>query len=56
LQVVLLKRFIEIIDTCVGNTHTVHKKRLDTLISEKVQFFNTEAALIGNTLDFPHAA
>ncbi len=32
--------FAEIIDTCVGNTHTVYKKRLDTLISGRVQFFN----------------
>jgi transposase len=48
--------FIEIIDTCIGNTHIVHKKRLDTLIFEKVQFFNTGAALVGNTLDFSRAA
>ena len=27
--------FTGIIDACVGNTHTVHKRRLDTLISEK---------------------
>jgi transposase len=36
--------FMGIIDACVGNTHTVHKKRLDSLISEKVQFFGTEVA------------
>jgi len=33
--------FKEIIDGCIQNTHTLHKKRLDTLISEKVQFFDT---------------
>ena len=32
--------FIEVIDTCVQSAHTVHKERLDSLISEKVQFFD----------------
>ena len=31
--------FMEAIDVCVQNTHTIHKKRLDSLVSEKVQFF-----------------
>jgi len=31
--------FIEAIDNCVQSTHTIHKKRIDSLISEKVQFF-----------------
>jgi transposase len=34
--------FMKTIDTCVQSTHTLHKKRLDSLISEKVQFFDTE--------------
>lgn len=33
--------FKKIIDVCVQNTHTIHKNRLDVLISEKVQFFDT---------------
>jgi len=33
--------FIEIIIDCVRSTHTIHKKRLDSLISEKIQFFDT---------------
>jgi len=37
--------FIEAIDTCVQSTHTIHKKRLDSLISEKVQFFDTALKL-----------
>ena len=35
------ERFMETIDACVGSTHTIHKKRLDSLIAEKVQFFDT---------------
>ena len=34
--------FRETIDACVGSTHTLHKKRLDSLIAEKVQFFDIE--------------
>ncbi len=41
--------FMEIIDACVGNTHTIHKKRLDSLISEKVQFFGAESAIHSKT-------
>jgi transposase len=33
--------FMETIDTCVGSTHTIHKNQMDSLISEKVQFFDT---------------
>ena len=38
--------FIEAIDSCVQSTHTIHKKRLDSLISEKVQFFDTALNLV----------
>ena len=31
--------FIEVIDSCIQATHTAHKDRLDSLISENVQFF-----------------
>ncbi len=48
--------FVDIIDTCVGNTHTVHKMRLDTLISEKVQFFNGGVTLVGETAKLPLVA
>jgi len=37
--------FIEAIDSCVQNTHTTHKKRLDSLIAENVQFFDTALKL-----------
>jgi len=33
--------FMDTIDTCVQSTHTKHKKRLDSLISGKVKFFDT---------------
>lgn len=33
--------FAKTIDDCVQSTHTTHKKRLDSLISEKVHFFDT---------------
>ena len=38
--------FTKAIDACVHSTHTIHKKRLDTLIAENVQFFDD---LIGLT-------
>jgi len=33
--------FTETIDACLQSSHTIHKKQLDSLISEKVQFFDT---------------
>jgi transposase len=38
--------FMDAIDTCVHSTHTIHKKRIDLLISDKVQFFNSDVELI----------
>ena len=35
--------FAKTIDVCIQSTHTTHKKRLDSLIAEKVQFFDTDA-------------
>ena len=37
--------FMETIDECIQSTHTIHKERLDSLISEKVQFFDTATKL-----------
>jgi transposase len=37
--------FMETIDDCIQSTHTTHKKRLDSLISGKVQFFDTAVKL-----------
>ena len=37
--------FMDVIDECVQSTHTIHKKRLDSLISENVQFFDTALKL-----------
>jgi len=37
--------FIKAIDSCVQDTHTTHRKRLDALISEKVHFFDTALKL-----------
>jgi transposase len=45
--------FMEIIDVCIQSTHTIHKKRLESLISGKVQFFDNMAgqnAIVGQTL------
>ena len=34
--------FTKTIDGRIQSAHTTHKKRLDSLISENVQFFDTE--------------
>ena len=38
--------FVSAIDDCIQSAHTLHKKRLDSLISEKVQFFDAVHQLI----------
>lgn len=48
--------FTGIIDTCIGKTHTVYKKQLDTLISEKVQFFNGALTFVGETAELSPVA
>ena len=42
--------FMEVIDTCIQSTHTIHKKRIDSLISDKVQFFDSEVELISRQI------
>jgi transposase len=48
--------FTGVIDTCISNTHNSHKRRLDTLISEKVQFFDNEDILANKAVDLSDAA
>jgi len=48
--------FMEIIDACVQSTHTIHKKRLDTLLSENVQFFDNVVEQAALSEEHPLAA